>query len=57
VAHNENELYIYVDYWLNRISEREFNNYVNQYIINEISWQVDGKAVERFRIALTPETH
>ena len=49
VAHNYGELKEMVDYWLNEMSDMEFNFLLNRYVLGELDPYLDGKAITRFR--------
>jgi len=52
VAHDYSELKEMVDYWLNKMTPKEFEGFLNQYIRGEIDPHLDGKAITRFRTKL-----
>jgi polysaccharide biosynthesis PFTS motif protein len=52
VAHDPDELCHIVDFWLNRVTDDEFTLFIKKYVLKEIDWYADGKAVERFRNAI-----
>jgi polysaccharide biosynthesis PFTS motif protein len=49
VAHSYENLQEMVNYWLFKISDDDFNKYLNDYVKNELDAYVDGKALSRFR--------
>ena len=49
VAHDYNELKKLVNYWLNEVTDREFEDFLNIYVKNEIDPYLDGKALTRLR--------
>jgi polysaccharide biosynthesis PFTS motif protein len=52
VAHNYDELKKLVHYWLYEVTDREFEDFLNTYVKDEIDPYLDGKAISRFRKAL-----
>jgi polysaccharide biosynthesis PFTS motif protein len=55
VAYCYDELRKLVDYWLFKVTDDDFHQWVDQYIVNEIDAFADGKAITRFRELLTKE--
>jgi len=49
VAHDYNELKKLVNYWLNEVTDREFEDFLNVYVKNEMDPYLDGKALTRLR--------
>jgi hypothetical protein len=49
VAHNYEELKKLVNYWLYEVTDKEFDNFLNKYVKNEIDPYLDGKALTRLR--------
>lgn len=52
VAHDSDELKRVIDYWLNEITDEEFNAFLTTYILNELDEYLDGLAITRFRSLL-----
>jgi hypothetical protein len=49
VAHNYEELKKLTNYWLNEITETEFEKFLHTYVKDEIDPYLDGKALTRLR--------
>lgn len=49
VAHDYNELKKLVRYWLYEVKNKEFEEYLDKYVKNEIDSHLDGKALSRLR--------
>ena len=49
VAHSYEELKQLVHYWLNEVTDEEFNDFLNTYVKGEIDPYLDGKAISRLR--------
>jgi hypothetical protein len=52
VAHDSDELKRVIDYWLNEITDEEFNAFLTTHILNELDEYLDGLAITRFRSLL-----
>lgn len=57
VAHNYEELKRLVDYWLNKVTEKEFDDFLNTYVKDEIDPYLDGNALTRMRKLLMGTEH
>jgi len=55
VAHSYEELKALVKYYLYEVSDKEFNRWVDQVIVDEIDAFADGQAITRLRDLLTKE--
>jgi polysaccharide biosynthesis PFTS motif protein len=49
VAHGYSELKDFVNYWLYKVKEGEFKDYLEEHVKSEIDPYVDGMAITRFR--------
>ena len=49
VAHNYDELKELIHYWLYEVTDKNFEDFLNTYVRDEIDLYSDGKAVTRFR--------
>lgn len=49
VAHNYEDLKKLTNYWLNEVTDREFEEFLNTYVKDEIDPYLDGKALTRMR--------
>lgn len=49
VAHNYGDLKKMVNFWLDGMSDLEFNSLLNRYVLGEIDQYLDGKAITRFK--------
>lgn len=49
VAHNYGELKKLINYWLYEITDKEFDDFLNKYVKDEIDPYLDGKALTRLR--------
>lgn len=57
VAHNYGELKNLVNYWLNEVTDREFEDFLNTYVKDEIDPYLDGRALTRMRKLLMGSEH
>jgi polysaccharide biosynthesis PFTS motif protein len=57
VAHNYEELKKLVKYWLYEIADKEFDDFLNKYVKDEIDPYLDGKALTRLRKLLMEDAH
>ena len=49
VAHNYGELEQLINYWLYEVTDEEFENFLKNYVKDEMDPYLDGKALTRFR--------
>jgi len=49
VAHNYDELKKLIHYWLYEVADKDFEDFLNTYVKDEIDPYLDGKAITRFR--------
>jgi polysaccharide biosynthesis PFTS motif protein len=52
VAHDYSELKEMVEYWLNKMTDMEFNCLLDRYVLGELDQYLDGRAITRFRAKL-----
>lgn len=57
VAHNYEELKKLINYWLNEVTDREFEDFLNTYVKDEIDHYLDGRALTRMRKLLMGSEH
>lgn len=55
VAHGFDELDKFVKYWLYEVSDAMFDEYIDNYVIDELDSYADGRAITRFRELLSEE--
>lgn len=57
VAHNYEELKNLINYWMNQVTESEFEKFLNTYVKDEIDPYLDRMALTRMRRLLMGEEH
>lgn len=49
VAHGDEELLEYTNYWLYEITDAEFDDYLKTYVLGELDANLEGKGITKFR--------
>lgn len=57
VAHNYEELKKLINYWMNQVTDSEFEKFLNHYVKDEIDPYLDCRALTRLRKLLMGEEH